>query len=220
MWVIVDGSDDGSAASLTAMAANDPGLRVEVLPRNAGKGAAILHGAQLALAAGFSHALTMDSDGQHPAELIDTFMAASRQAPGALILGDPRFDASAPLIRVRGRRISNGLVHLETLGAGVRDSLFGFRVYPLAALVDEMAHRRSMRRFDFDAEIAVRLCWRGLRPLNIPAPVRYFAPGEGGVSHFNYWRDNVLLSGMHARLLCGWLLRLPKLLCRRMTTRR
>ena len=43
-----------------------------------------------------------------------------------------------PLLRVRGRRVSNWWTNLETLGAGVADSLFGFRVYPVALLVAVM----------------------------------------------------------------------------------
>jgi hypothetical protein len=82
-----------------------------------------------------------------------------------------------------------------------------------------MERQPWMRRFDFDVEAAVRLVWRGLKPINLPAPVRYFQPGEGGVSHFNYVRDNLLLSWMHARLLSGFLLRLPMLLARRIRTR-
>lgn len=218
VWIIVDGSTDGSVEQLRAMAAQDPGLRVEVLPRNRGKGAAVLHGALLAQAAGFTHVLTMDSDGQHPADLIATFMAASMARPSALILGEPLFDASAPALRVQGRKISNWFANLWTLWVGIHDSLFGFRVYPIAPLVRVMRHQPWMRRFDFDAEAAVRLCWRGLSPHNLPAPVRYFGAGEGGVSHFNYWRDNLLLTWMHARLLVGFLLRLPWLLCRRRPT--
>jgi glycosyltransferase involved in cell wall biosynthesis len=223
VWVIVDGSTDGSAARLAALAREDPGLRVEVLPRNRGKGAAVLHGARLAQAAGYTHMLTMDSDGQHPAGLIGTFMAASVREPAALILGEPRFDASAPALRVQGRKISNAFANLWTLWAGIHDSLFGFRLYPIAPLVRVMRHQPWMRRFDFDVEVAVRLCWRGLRPLNIEAPVRYFRPAEGGVSHFRYWRDNALLTWMHARLLVGFLPRLPWLLwqlCRRRPTPR
>jgi hypothetical protein len=72
-----------------------------------------------------------------------------------------------------------------------------------------------MRRFDFDAEAVVRLCWAGVRPLNLPAKVEYFRADEGGVSHFNYWRDNVLLTWMHARLFGEFLLRLPVLLAHR-----
>ena len=215
VWVVVDGSTDGSAERLAAMAEQDPGLRVLVLPRNRGKGAAVLHGALMAAQAGFTHILTMDSDGQHPAERIGAFMSASRQAPAALILGEPQFDASAPALRVQGRKISNWWANLWTLWAGIHDSLFGFRVYPIAPLLRVMRHQPWMRRFDFDAEAAVRLCWLGLRPRNLLASVRYFLPGEGGVSHFNYWRDNALLTWMHARLLLGFVLRLPWLLWRR-----
>ena len=215
VWVVVDGSDDGTAEGLRDLAAQDPGLRVEVLPRNSGKGAAVLHGLEKARAAGFTHALTMDSDGQHPADLVPAFMQASLAAPDAMILGRPVFDASAPLLRVRGRRISNWWTNLETLGAGIDDSLYGFRVYPVARLVDVMRGQRWMRRFDFDTEAVVRLAWRGVRPMNLDAPVRYLRPEEGGVSHFRYGRDNALLTWMHARLVVGFVLRLPSLLWRR-----
>ena len=219
VWVVVDGSDDGTAEGLRALAADDPELRVEVLARNAGKGAAVLHGLEAAQAAGFSHALTMDSDGQHPADLIPAFMAASQAAPDAMILGRPVVDASAPLLRVRGRRISNWWTDLETLGAGVDDSLYGFRVYPVRPLVEVMRHQRWMRRFDFDTEAVVRLAWHGVRPLNLAAPVKYLRPEEGGVSHFRYGRDNTLLTWMHMRLMTGFLLRLPWLLARRLAGR-
>lgn len=215
VWVIVDGSDDGTPAGLEAMAREDPGLRVVVLAENRGKGEAVLHGARLAAAEGYTHVLTMDSDGQHPAACIPQFMARSMAEPGAMILGDPVFDASAPKIRLRGRKISNWWADVETLWAGIGDSLFGFRVYPIADLVAVMRASGWMRRFDFDPEIAVRLVWRGARPVNVPAPVRYLRPDEGGVSHFNYWRDNVLLSWMHIRLVFGFLARLPWLVWQR-----
>ena len=121
----------------------------------------------------------MDSDGQHPADHIGGFMAASLAEPAALILGDPQFDASAPALRVQGRKLSNFWVNVETLWAGIHDSLFGFRVYPIEPLLRVMRYQPWMRRFDFDAEIAVRLCWRGLTPRNLPAPVRYFRPHRG-----------------------------------------
>jgi glycosyltransferase involved in cell wall biosynthesis len=217
VWVVVDGSTDGTAEGLRALAAADPGLRVFVLPRNQGKGAAVLEGISRAAAEGYTHALTMDADGQHPATLIPDFMAASRQQPEAMVLGVPVFDADAPRLRVNGRKVSNGWADLETLWAGIGDSLYGFRVYPIAPLIRIMARRRWMRRFDFDPEAVVRLCWAGVRPVNLPAPVRYFRPEEGGVSHFNYLRDNALLTGMHARLFLGFLVRLPWLAARRLT---
>ena len=215
VWVVVDGSSDGSADGLQEMAARDPGLRVLLLPENCGKGAAVLHGLDAAAAAGYTHALTMDSDGQHPADLIPSFMAASQQNPAAMILGKPVFDADAPALRVQGRKISNGWANLETLWAGIGDSLYGFRVYPIEPLRQVMRGQRWMRRFDFDPEAVVRLCWRGVRPLNLPAPVKYLAASEGGVSHFNYLRDNTLLTWMHIRLMLGFLLRLPLLVLRR-----
>jgi glycosyltransferase involved in cell wall biosynthesis len=212
VWVVIDGSTDGSARLLDGLTNPQlptfrPGLKVIERVRNQGKGAAILHGITAAVQAGFTHALTMDADGQHPADLIPMFMAASAAAPGAMILGRPVFDASAPALRVRGRRISNWWVNLETFNAGIGDSLFGFRVYPIAPLLQIMLGQRWMRRFDFDAEAVVRLCWHGVKPVNLDAPVRYLTAQEGGVSHFNYYRDNALLTGMHLRLVGGFLVR-------------
>jgi glycosyltransferase involved in cell wall biosynthesis len=215
VWVVIDGSTDQSAQQLLAMAATQPGLRVFILPRNRGKGAAVLFGLRQAQAQGFTHALTMDSDGQHPAERIPAFMQASLAEPDAMVLGRPVFDASAPGLRVKGRRISNWWANLETLWAGIDDSLYGFRVYPIGALIAVMRRQPWMRRFDFDVEAVVRLCWRGVLPINLPAPVRYFRPEEGGVSHFNYWRDNALLTWMHFRLFWGFVVRLPMLIARR-----
>ena len=215
VWVVVDGSTDGTAERLIEMAKLDQGLRVMVLPENQGKGAAVLHGVELAAAQGYSHVLTMDSDGQHPADRIADFMAASIGEPDAMILGLPVFDEHAPSLRVKGRRISNWWANLETLWSGIGDSLFGFRVYPIEPLRQVMKRQPWMRHFDFDPEAVVRLCWSGVRPVNMQAPVRYFRKDEGGVSHFRYLRDNLLLTWMHARLFAGFLLRLSLLLARK-----
>jgi len=215
VWVVVDGSTDGTPEGLKELAAQEPDLRVVVLEQNMGKGAAVLHGITLAAAEGFTHALTMDSDGQHPADLIPAFMQASQQRPNAMVLGRPVFGAEAPLLRVRGRRVSNWWTNLETLGAGIDDSLYGFRVYPIADLIAVMRRQPWMRRFDFDTEAVVRLAWRGVKPVNIAAPVKYLTAEEGGVSHFQYGRDNVLLTWMHLRLMLEFALRLPVLLWRR-----
>jgi glycosyltransferase involved in cell wall biosynthesis len=219
VWVVVDGSTDGTGVSLASLAETDPGLKVLVRPRNGGKGAAVLDGLEEALRQGFTHALVMDSDGQHPAARIAAFMAASAARPEAMVLGDPVFDASAPAIRVKGRRISNWWANFETLWAGIHDSLCGFRVYPIAPLLRAMHASIGMRRFDFDVEAAVRLSWLGIPAVNLSAPIRYFSTAEGGVSHFNYLRDNVLLTSMHTRLFAGFLIRLPLLLTRRLGDR-
>jgi glycosyltransferase involved in cell wall biosynthesis len=219
VWVVVDGSTDGSTNKLLTMAEQDDGLRVIVLPENQGKGAAVLHGLDEAAQAGFTHVLTMDSDGQHPAERIPVFMAASSSQPESMILGMPIFDASAPRLRVNGRKISNMWANLETLWMGIGDSLFGFRVYPVDPLRQIMRKQHWMRHFDFDPEAVVRLCWRGVKPINLVAPVRYYTIEEGGVSHFRYLRDNILLTWMHTRLLFGFLLRLPWLLIKRLVAK-
>lgn len=216
VWIVIDGSTDGSGQALRAMARTDPGIRVMELAQNQGKGAAILHGLIEAVANGYTHVLTMDSDGQHPAPMIPDYIALSRAHPGALVLGKPVFDHTAPRERIIGRRICNWWVNLETLHAGIGDSLFGMRVYPARPLLDVMQSNLTMRRFDFDAESAIRLVWRGMRPINIDTPVRYFTAAEGGVSHFSYLRDNILLAGMHLRMVVGFLLRLPWLLVRRL----
>jgi glycosyltransferase involved in cell wall biosynthesis len=212
VWVVIDGSTDGSAAALRARKFEN--LRVLQRNKNGGKGAAVLDGLREARSSGFTHVLVMDADGQHPAALIPEFIAASRQHPERMILGVPVFDDAAPRLRVVGRRLSNVLTRVETLGA-VGDSLFGFRVYPVGALLAVMEAGRSMRRFDFDPEAAVRLTWRGVKAINKPAPVRYWRAAEGGVSHFRYGRDNALLAAMHARLLVEFLVRVPMFATRR-----
>ncbi len=201
VWVVIDGSTDGTAQTLGRRAEDDPDLSVFVLARNLGKGAAVLHGLRLAQAQGFTHVLTLDADGQHDAADIPRLMAISAARPDAMVLGSPIFDASAPGIRVAGRRIANLIANIVTLWAGVGDSLFGLRVYPIAPLLRAFRATRWMRRFDFDPEAAIRLCWMGVRPVNFPTHVRYFRPDQGGVSHFHYLRDNLLLTFMFLRLL-------------------
>ncbi|NOT83182.1 MAG: glycosyltransferase family 2 protein [Methylococcaceae bacterium] len=219
VWVIMDGSDDGSDMLLQLLQQQfSKALQIIKLPENQGKGAAIMAGILRAQAAGYSHVLIMDADNQHSADTIHTFMQKSRDNLPALLLGEPVFDASAPALRVQGRKISNGFANLETLSWAIHDSLFGMRVYPIHDLLAVMRQTRWARRFDFEPEVAVRLAWRGLPIINIPTPVRYIPKADGGVSHFQYGRDNTLLTWMHMRLLVGFILRLPKLLFRKYAT--
>lgn len=196
VWVVSDGSDDGSDDGVEAA-----GARLIRLARNGGKGVAVRHGLAAAAAAGFTHALTMDADDQHPAERIGAFMAASLARPEAMVLGWPVFGGDAPRARVLGRRLSNGAARLLAPGAGIGDALFGFRVYPIAPLLAVMEGARGMRGYDFDPEAVIRLGWRGVPAVNLPAAVRYRRAAEGGVSHFRYGRDNLRLLAMFTRLL-------------------
>jgi len=204
--VVVDGSTDGSEKMLLELSARHPALDILILRENSGKGAAVLAGAKAAVARGFSHVLVMDADGQHPAESIEEFMTASKKKPEALILGQPIFPSNIPPERLHGRKLSVGLVHFELLGTGIADPLFGFRVYPLHPLLSVLGSRSGGRRYDFDTEAAVRLSWSGVKPVNLPAPVRYFSKTEGGVTHFHYVRDNITLVWMHTRLITELLL--------------
>jgi glycosyltransferase involved in cell wall biosynthesis len=204
VWVVVDGSTDGSHDALGANPAS--GLRVILRPGNGGKGSAVLTGAREALAAGFTHALVMDADGQHPAARIREFMETSMQAPAAVVCGRPVFGPEAPRIRLYGRMISVGLVRVETSGRGPADPLFGFRVYPLAPLVRVLEGTAGARRYDFDPEAAVRLAWAGTPAINLDAACVYVSPESGGVSHFRYLRDNLRMIAMHTRLLREMLL--------------
>jgi glycosyltransferase involved in cell wall biosynthesis len=198
--VVIDGSTDGTGDELTRLSGRDPALFAAVLPINLGKGAAIHHGLLLARTLGFTHALTMDADGQHSAAHAGEMIATSRARPGCMVLGWPLFDAGAPRIRILGHRLANFCTGLLTPRGAIADSLFGFRVYPIQPLLEVFASTGGMRRFDFDSEAAIRLCWRGVRPVNVATPVRYFRRDQGGVSHFRYLRDNLLLIRMYLRL--------------------
>jgi glycosyltransferase involved in cell wall biosynthesis len=206
VWVVSDGSTDGSHEALAETHGGEGGLRILTLPRNGGKGAAVLAGAGEAIRAGFTHALVMDADGQHPADRIADFMKASKEAPDAMILGRPEFGPDAPWVRRNGRRLSVALVAIVLLGLTVHDPLFGFRVYPLAPLVRILGPVRGARRYDFDPEAAVRLTWAGVPSLNLASRCRYLSRAEGGVSHFHYVRDNARMAWMHSRLIAELLL--------------
>lgn len=209
--------DDGSAAdcaqALDAMVAAHPAwLSLARLSANAGKGAAMLRGFEVAGGLGYTHVLQIDADAQHDCAAIAAFIDASRAAPQALVLAWPRYDASVPLGRLLGRYLTHVWVWINTLSLEIRDSMCGLRVYPLRAVQDLLASESVGQRMDFDTEIAVRLHWRSCPLLQLATPVRY--PADG-VSHFRLWRDNWLISRMHARLFFGMLRRLPRLLRRR-----
>jgi glycosyltransferase involved in cell wall biosynthesis len=211
--VVIDGSTDGSPRLLQPLL-GDTRLKVTRVEKNSGKGSAVLRGVKDSLAEGFTHVLCMDADGQHPADLIPRYFDLSRRHPEAAVFGRPIFDASAPALRVNGRKVSNFWANLETLGWGIDDSLFGMRLYPSTELLEVFESTCFARRFDFDPEVAVRLAWRGVPILNQPTPVRYLSHEEGGISQFRYLRDNALLTWMHLRLLTGFLARLPWLALR------
>jgi predicted LPLAT superfamily acyltransferase len=213
--IVDDGSAQDTQDVLEVLAAECPLIRMERLPQNCGKGAAVMHGMRLAFKAGYSHALQIDADGQHNAEDVPLFLARGAAHPESIICGSPVYDSTVPKGRLYGRYITHFWVWVETLSFAIEDSLCGFRLYPLkatCALIDEV---QIPKRMDFDTAIIVRLYWRGIRVENIPTKVTY---PPGGISHFNMLRDNLRITKMHTVLTCGMLLRLPLLLWRKFIT--
>ena len=210
--LVVDGSNDGSDKCADVIQVETDTLTVLRLPANHGKGEAVLRGFRAATARGFTHALVFDADGQHASEDVLKILSLSRSHPEAMILGVPLFGPEAPALRVNGRKLGNWWTNVETLWGGIEDSLFGFRVYPIQASIQVLESIRGGRRFDFETQLAVRLYWQGVPAIGFPSPVIYLKKGVGGVSHFHYVRDNLLLVWTHALLCLQALAMLPRLI--------
>ncbi|MBS0545687.1 MAG: glycosyltransferase family 2 protein [Proteobacteria bacterium] len=211
--IVDDGSDAATQQVLAALAATQPLLRLFRLPHNAGKGAAVMRGLREAQAAGYSHALQIDADGQHDAADVPRFLARGAARPAAVICGRPIYDASVPKGRLYGRYLTHFWVWVETLSLSIGDSMCGFRLYPLATTCALLDRVRIPTRMDFDIEIIVRLAWDGVPIENLDTRVTY--PADG-VSHFDMLRDNLRITKMHTRLVFSMLPRAPRLLWRRM----
>jgi glycosyltransferase involved in cell wall biosynthesis len=201
VWVVIDGSDDGSEQGLLKLEPLEHRLKVIIKPRNEGKGAAVRSGLEVAAKEAYTHALVMDADGQHPAAEITTFLKCCENFPEAMILGQPVFGEDVPWERLYGRKLSVWMVCLETFSRGIGDPLFGFRVYPIHPLLKVMSKPGRSNRYDFDPEVAVRLYWEGVPAVKINAPVAYIDKEQGGVSHFHYFRDNFRFIALHVRLI-------------------
>ncbi|MBE9607822.1 glycosyltransferase family 2 protein [Chitinilyticum piscinae] len=210
--LVDDGSNEGCRATLEALAAEHPDwVRLRRHAQNQGKGGAVMTGLCWAYADGYSHAVQIDADGQHDTREIPQLLSLAEAEPAALVSGYPVYDESVPRGRLYARYLTHVWIWINTLSFTIRDSMCGFRVYPLASSVALLERQRLGRRMDFDPEIMVRMYWAGVTIRQLPTPVHY--PLDG-VSHFLVWRDNALISRMHARLFCGMLLRSPVLLWR------
>jgi glycosyltransferase involved in cell wall biosynthesis len=216
-WLVDDGSDERCATVLNALAEREAGwLQLIRYRPNYGKGQAVMIGCAAALHAGFTHAVQIDADGQHDVGDIPKLLTLAQAHPNALVTGVPVYDDSVPRGRLYGRYVTHFWVWIETLSLQIRDSMCGFRVYPLAPALNVWNTGRVGRRMDFDIEIMVRMFWAGTPVLSVPTRVTY--PVDG-VSHFNMTRDNLRISWMHTRLFFGMLIRLPRLLWQRLTQR-
>jgi glycosyltransferase involved in cell wall biosynthesis len=207
--------DDGSKPSCAEVIQNLTRLYPTVdsirLDNNQGKGKAVKTGILWAQQNGFSHAVQIDADGQHDLNDLEKFFAAARKAPDAVIIGQPIFNDSIPKLRYYARYLTHIWVYINTLSLRIPDSMCGYRVYPVARCAQLIQSITLEDRMAFDIEILVRLDWLGVPMVPIPTRVDY---PEDGLSHFKGFDDNVRISLTHARLFCGMLPRLPKLLLR------
>lgn len=210
--LLVDDGSQPSCAAVLQQQAQREGVAVLRLPVNQGKGGAMLAGFAEAAQRGYSHVLQIDADGQHDTADLPRFAEASRAHPQAVICGIPAYDDSVPKARLYGRYATHIWVWINTLSLHLRDTMCGFRIYPLPPVLRLMGEETIGRRMDFDTEIMVRLYWRQVPVQHLSTRVTY--PADG-VSHFDVWRDNVRISCMHTRLFFGMLRRAPRLLWRR-----
>lgn len=214
VYVIDDGSDAATKSILDDVANRFSSITVIRHAANEGKGAAVMAGLRAAHREGFSHALQIDADGQHDVRDVPNFLKAAAQRPDTVIAGIPIFDGTAPSVRRIARYLTHVWVWIETLSFSIRDSMCGFRVYPLSDTLAVLDSANIGRRMDFDTEILVHLFWRGTPIASKPTRVIYHPDGE---SRFRLWQDNVLISAMHVRLVFGMLWRAPKLIARKFT---
>jgi glycosyltransferase involved in cell wall biosynthesis len=210
--LLVDDASSPSCAAVLQTLAEQPNVHLLRLAKNQGKGGAVMTGFREAARMGFSHALQVDADGQHDLEDVSLFLDASRAYPQALICGYPQYDASVPKGRLYARYLTHVWVWINSLSLQIRDSMCGFRLYPLLPTLSLINSVQVGKRMDFDSDIIVRLSWRN-QPMRW-LPVRVHYPTDG-VSHFRLFHDNALISTMHAKLFFGMLGRLPLILWRR-----
>jgi glycosyltransferase involved in cell wall biosynthesis len=214
--IVDDGSDESTQEALRKAETRHAFVQLLRRSHNGGKGAALKEGYRHAAALGYSHALQLDADGQHSSSDIPRFLAAAKKAPKALVMATSLL-INAPPSRRYGRLLTYFWVSIETLSRELGDPLCGLRCLPLAAVIELLERTKCGDHMDFDPEIVVRLLWQGVPVVRVETRVEY---NEDGVSHFNFWRDNLLITWLHTRLFFGMLARAPRLLARRFRSRR
>lgn len=211
--IVNDGSREACHDLLDLLLQRYESVDVLHLPQNGGKGAAVIAGLKKAKADGYTHAVQIDADGQHDIEKLDQMVAISKASSNALITAIPVYDETVPKGRLIARYITHIWVWINTLSFKIKDSMCGYRVYPLEVTCNLLERVSLGLRMDFDIEILVRLFWDGVDIKSVPIKVTYH---DDGISHFDAVQDNILISKMHARLFFGMLIRSPKLLLRKL----
>lgn len=205
--IVNDGSDPATAERLRTLEHRHDWLELIHLPTNRGKGRAICRGLERARERGFTHAVVVDADGQHRVPDVSRFLAAARENPEALVLGDPEFDDNIPASRLYGREFSRFWVRLETGSSDIHDPLVGFRCYPVRPTLRLLEFFSPGMRMEFEPEVAVLYQWTYGKIVNVPTQVRY---DPEGTSHFHYVTDNLRMSWMHIRMVLRMLTGRPR----------
>ncbi|AAW85346.1 predicted acyltransferase [Aliivibrio fischeri ES114] len=212
MIIVDDGSENETKRILEEVTQHNESITLITLAENQGKGGAVIAGIEKAYQQSYSHAIQIDADGQHDLEALPKLIAESQEHPTALISGQPIYDESVPKSRLYGRYATHIWVWIETLSFTIKDSMCGFRSYPIGPTINVLERAVLGRRMDFDTEIMVRMYWNetDIRFIN----TRVIYP-EDGISHFDALWDNVKISWMHTKLFFGMLPRIPSLLKRK-----
>lgn len=211
--VVDDGNDEINKKFISDVAEKYSQVVVVTRKKNGGKGKAMNDGVRKAYEMGLSHILQIDSDGQHDAGRIGHFLEVSMSNPEAVICGYPEYDENAPAKRVNGRKVANAWIHLVTLSNEIKDSMIGFRVYPVEPyykLISGFAFIDG--RMGYDIDILVRFSWKGIKIISESVKISY--PIDG-VSNFRMVRDNIRISLTYAKLVIGMIVRLPILIFRK-----
>ncbi len=211
--IIDDGSNIETQEILKALSEKYDRVIYTAHGENQGKGAAVMTGFKLANELGITHAIQVDADGQHDLSNIQELIGISENSPKALVSGHPIYDDSVPMGRFIARYLTHFWVWVETLSFSIKDSMCGFRVYPIEACCKLMKNTYIGKRMDFDTEIMVKLYWSNVPVLMTPTNVIY---PDDNTSNFRVFQDNWLITKMHTRLVFGMLLRSPLLIWRKL----
>lgn len=211
VFVVDDGSNDGTAALLDKATGNERPEKVLTHPKNCGKGAALKTGLTYARQQGFRYAVTVDADGQHRADDIPALLKAVEEEPDALAIGSRGLQhENMPAKSTFANRFSNFWFALQTLQR-LPDTQSGLRVYPLRCL---HGLRWMSARYEAELTLLVFSAWAGVKLLPVPVSV-YYPPRDQRVTHFRPGRDFTRISMLNT-LLCflmvvyGW----PRIFCR------
>ena len=189
--------NDGSTDNTVDVVNNFPSVQFISYSKNAGKGWALRKAFAYAIENGFTHAITIDSDGQHFAKDLPAFINKAKGNPNAIIIGARNMgQASVPGGSSFGNKFSNFWFKVET-GISSPDTQSGYRLYPLQALKNM---RFISRKYEFEIEVLVRAAWKGIDVVSVPVTV-YYAPKDERVSHFRPYKDFFRISILNTILV-------------------